>query len=398
MGFHASSCLTAETDSKRAGHYVGKNLREAFTDHRLSVVIIYATINHDQDALLAAIRDEVGPGVIITGCSAQGVIGHGVILEGGFGVGAMGLGGESLKAAVAFQPSIESDGVNKGRALATSLKSQLGAAPNLLFFLYDTLCGSDVNQLLAGIRQELPVPVIGGAAGQPTGPVATTYQYHDGKSYTRAAVALGLIGPFNTEFGVSHGTTPTGIVMTLTKADGNRVLELDGRPALDVWRETTGLREDEPLHQDHTAALAMGVERTIIKNGHQQSTYLIRAVFGLDPVTKAIIVPAAIAEGSKLQFHHRTARVVKEGSLAMGRDLHARLGDKRPWAVLGFECGARTAPFLGLADTLEENKALQDMVAASSPWLTIIPWGEIAPYGDDAAFCNYTYTLAALTQ
>jgi len=398
MGFHASSCLTAETDSRRAGHYLGKNLREAFTDHRLSVVIVYATINHDQDALLTAIRDEVGPGVIITGCSAQGVIGHGVILEGGFGVGAMGLGGDSLKAAVAVQHGIQSDGVAKGKALAANLRSQLGADPNLLFFLYDTLCGSDVNQLLAGIRQELPVPVIGGAAGQPTGPVATTYQYYGDKAYTQAAVALGLIGPFNTEFGVSHGTTPTGIVMTLTKADGNRVLELDGRPALDVWRETTGLREDEPLHQDHTAALAMGVERTIIKNGHQQSTYLIRAVFGLDPDTKAIIVPAAIPEGSKLLFHHRTARVVKEGSLAMGRDLHARLGDKRPWAVLGFECGARTAPFLGLADTLEENKALQDMVGSRSPWLTIIPWGEIAPYGDDAAFCNYTYTLAALTQ
>jgi hypothetical protein len=377
---------------------VGRNVREAFTDHRLSVVIVYATINHDQDALLAAVRDEVGSGVIITGCSAQGVIGQGVILEGGFAVGAMGLGGESLKVALAAQHDIQTDGVDKGRALAASVKKELGAAPNLLFFLYDTLCGSDVNDLLAGIRQELPVPVIGGAAGQPTGPVATTYQYHKDKAHTRTALVLGLIGPFNTEFGVSHGTTPTGIVMTLTKADGNRVLELDGRPALDVWRETTGLREDEPLHQDHTAALAMGVERTIIKNGHEHNTYLVRAVFGLDPVSKAIIVPAAIPEGSKLLFHHRTTRVVKEGSLAMGRDLHARLGDKRPWAVLGFECGARTAPFLGIPATLEENRALQELVGARSPWLTIIPWGEIAPYGDDAAFCNYTYTLAALTQ
>jgi hypothetical protein len=398
MGFHASSCLSAETDSSRAGAFVGNTLREAFTDHRLSAIIVYATVNHDQDALLRAIREVVGPGVLICGCSAQGVIGQGVILEGGFAVGAMGLGGDSLKVAAAVQHDIHADGVNKGRALAANLRKQLGAEPNLLFFLYDTLCGSDVNQLLAGIREELPVPVIGGAAGQPTGPVATTYQYFGEKAYTQTAIALGLIGPFNTEFGVSHGTTPTGIVMTLTKADGNRVLELDGRPALDVWRETTGLREDEPLHQDHTAALAMGVERTIIKEGKKVSTYLIRAVFGLDPVTKAIVVPAAIAEGSKLLFHHRTARVVKEGSLAMGKDLHERLGEKRPWAVLGFECGARTAPFLGLADTLEENKALQGMVGARSPWLTIIPWGEIAPYGDEAAFCNYTYTLAALTQ
>ena len=66
--------------------------------------------------------------------------------------------------------------------------------------------------------------------------------------------------------------------------------------------------------------------------------------------------------------------------------------------VLGFECGARTGPFLGPIETLAENKALQETVAPRSPWLTIIPWGEIAPYGDEAAFCNYTYTLVALTQ
>ena len=53
MGFHASSCISAETDSRRAGQLVGRTVREAFTDHRLTAIIVYATINHDQDALLA---------------------------------------------------------------------------------------------------------------------------------------------------------------------------------------------------------------------------------------------------------------------------------------------------------------------------------------------------------
>jgi hypothetical protein len=398
MGFHASSCLTAETDSRRAGAYVGRTLREAFAGQRLTAVIVYATVNHDQDLLLAAVREAVGPDVILSGCSAQGVIGHGVILEGGFGVGAMGLGGDGLKVAAASQHDIHLDGVNKGRQLARTLREQLGQDPNLLFLVYDPLCGADVNQLLDGLRVEGGSPVIGGAAGQPTGPVATTYQYFGEKAYTKTAIALGLVGSFAMEFGVSHGTTPTGVVMTLTRADGNRLLELDGRPALDVWRESSGLKADEPLHQDHTAALAMGVERDTFTQGRREKTYLIRAVFGLDPVTKAIVVPAAIPEGSKVLFHHRTAQVVKQGTLTMGEDLRSRLGGKHPWAVLGFECGARTAPFLGLQETLEENKALQETVAPRSPWVTIIPWGEIAPYGDEAAFCNYTYTLVALTQ
>lgn len=399
MGFHASSCISSETDSTRAGQQVGQALREAFAGQPLTTVIVYATVVHDQRALLAAVRETVGPGVLIVGCSAQGVTGHGSVLEGGFAVGAMGLGGDSLRAATALQNEIQTEGVAKGRALASSLKSQLGQDPDLLFLLYDPLCGADVNQLLAGLRQEVSSPVMGGAAGQPSGPVAGTYQYHQEESFTQSAVALGLVGPFTADFGVSHGTTPTGIVMTLTRADGNRLLEFDGRPALDVWRETTGLQEDELLHQDHTAALAMGIEQAVQKNGRTENAYLIRAVFGLDPVAKAIVVPAAIPEGSKLLFHHRTARVVKEGAMAMGKDLSSRLNGKYPWAVLGFECGARTAPFLGPADTLEENVALQAMVAPRSPWLTIIPWGEIATLGgNEPTFCNYTYTLVALTQ
>src|SRR5207237_6418883 len=96
-------------------------------------------------------------------------------------------------------------------------------------------------------------------------------------------------------------------------------------------------------------------------------------------------------------FHHRTVPVVKEGTVAMGRELVARLDGRTPWAVLGFECGARTAPFLGPADTLEENLDLQRVVAPRSPWLGLLAWGEIAPCGGEPAFHNYTYPLVVLT-
>jgi hypothetical protein len=228
--------------------------------------------------------------------------------------------------------------------------------------------------------------------------VATTYQYFGAEAFTQSAVALGLTGPFTTELAVCHGTTPTGIVMTLTKSDGNKLFELDGRPALDVWRETTGLRDQDRLLQDHTAALAMGIERTIIKEGREEHAYLMRAAFGFDRETKSIVVQAAIPEGSKVLFHHRTASVVKDGTVAMAKELAARLAGKHTWAVLGFECGARTAPFLGPADTLEENLVLQSAVAPEAPWLGMLPWGEIAPCGDEPAFQNYTYPLVVLTQ
>jgi hypothetical protein len=398
MEFHAASVLSQETDSHRAGLAAGRSVRESFGSERLATVLVYATVNHDQALLLAGVRAAVGPEVVVVGCSTQGVMSNGAVLEGGYLVGAMGLGGSSLRAAAALAHEIQQDGMAKGRSLARELKAKLGEQPRLLLMVYDPLCGVDVNQLLAGLRAEVSSPLVGGAASQPSGPVAATYQYHGVEAFTRSAVALGLVGPFETELGLCHGTSPTGVVMTLTRADGNKLLELDGRPALDVWRETTGLQEHQLLHQDHTAALAMGIERTILKEGRQENAYLIRAAFGFDQATKAIVVQAAIPEGSKVLFHHRTARVVKDGTAAMARELAARLAGRHTWAVLGFECGARTAPFLGPADTLEENLVLQEAVAPQAPWLGMLPWGEIAPCGDEPAFHNYTYPLVVLTQ
>jgi hypothetical protein len=185
--------------------------------------------------------------------------------------------------------------------------------------------------------------------------------------------------------------------MTLTRAEGNRLLELDGRPALDVWRETVGLDEDATFKQEHIAALPMGIARRVVERGEEHDLYLIRAVFGLDKEARAIVVQAGIPQGSKIMFHHRTVPVVREGTLNMARDLSRRLAGKQPWAVLGFECGGRTAPFLGTEATLEENLELQRAVAPQAPWLGLIAWGEIAPCGGQPEFHNYTYPLVVLS-
>jgi small ligand-binding sensory domain FIST len=76
-----------------------------------------------------------------------------------------------------------------------------------------------------------------------------------------AAVALALGGPFSAEVGVCHGTAPTGIEMTLTRTSGNKIFEIDGRPAIDIWREITGCEEGEINNQDYVASWAIGVAR-----------------------------------------------------------------------------------------------------------------------------------------
>jgi hypothetical protein len=404
MSVHAASCFSQESDSEEAGRAVASAVRREFGAERLAAAMIYGTVNHDLEELFASVRRELGPDVPVIGCSAQGVVSNDDLTEEGFAVGVMGFGGSALSAATAIAHEADVDSFEKGKRIARDLKAALGREPRLVVLSYDPLCGMDVEAFLRGAQGELKCPIVGGAAGQPWGPPVRTYQYAGDAVCSRSAIALGLAGPFDAEIGICHGTVPTGLTITVTKTDGNKILEIDGRRAHDVWCEQTGIDPNAGavIHQDWVASWAIGVERRYQVAGpngpKEEVARMIRGAFGVDSEQGAIILQAAVPEGSKVMFHHREIAQVLEGTKTMGLDLARRLDGKTPWAVLGFECAARTFPFLGPANTLEQHIGLRKTVAPKTPWLGMMAWGEVAPLGGQPAFHNYTYPLTVLTR
>jgi hypothetical protein len=396
-GLHAFSAVTGDTNSTRAADEVAARIHEAFAKHPLRAVLVYATVNHDQPDILRRLRSRLGGHVPLLGCSVQGVVVRGEVHEGGFALGAMGLGGADLQVAPVSARDIELDTRSKGRLLADGVVSGLGANPRLTLVCWDPQSGADAEELIDGLRTRIDTPIVGGAAGQPFGRFVRTYQYFGEEVTGHAAVALGLAGPFAVETGFSRGSSPTGVVMTLTRSEGKRLIEIDGRPAVDVWREVTGYPGDAVEEHDYFASWAVGVQREVRgPGGAKTDVELVRMAIGIDPASGALLVPTAIPEGARMVLHHRTEETVVSGTRAMARELSSRIQGRRPWAAFGFECCARTAPFLGELGTLEENLELQQVVAPDAPWLGMIAWGEIAPVAGVPAFHNFGYPLAVL--
>ena len=390
----ARSIFSDEPESSDAGRRAGEALLAELGTEGPKVVLVYATMNHEQPAVLAGLRAVLGKDVRLLGCSVQGVVSGERLTEDGFALGVMGLGGSGLGCATAVEREIENDSKEKGRRLARALKRDLGGEPKVVVLLYDPLCGADVNTILEGVRLEVGCPLVGAGAGQPWGQPRQTFQYWDREVFSHGMLGLALGGPFALEIGICHGTAPSGIASVVTKAAGNHILEMDGRPAGDVWRETTGCRAEDLVHQSHFATWALGVE---VKGPEGQIERAIRGAFGFDPQTSAIILQAAVPEGARVMLHHRTIENILGGTEEMARDLAARLRGRRPWAVLGFECAARTYPFLGPANTSKEHEHLRAAVAPAAPWLGMMGWGEIGPCAGRPAFHNYTYPLLILT-
>ncbi|MEO6601641.1 MAG: FIST C-terminal domain-containing protein [Polyangiaceae bacterium] len=212
---------------------------------------------------------------------------------------------------------------------------------------------------------------------------------------SHSALALAITGSFEVELGICHGTAPVGIASVVTKAVGQRILEIDGRPAVDVWRETTGCAIEDLVHQGHLAAWAVGVE---LSGAGGRTERAIRGAFGFELDTGALILQATVAEGTKVMLQHRTIERVLDGTRTMAAEMAKRLAGRTPRAVLGFECAARTFPFLGEENTRAEHQGLRAEIAPDAPWLGMMAWGEIGPCAGRPAFHNYTVPLLVLTE
>lgn len=397
MNLLASSFYSLEPDSEEVGRMAARSIRQAFSEEPLAAMLIYSTIDHDQSAVLKAARAELGPGVPILGCSVQGVASDSGLAEDGFVVGAMGFGGSALRCAVAVENDIEKATLEKGQHLGRKLKADLAGEPKLVVILYDPLCGANVETLLSGMGEVISCPFVGGGAGQPFGAPIRTYQYWDCDVLSHGVVALALDGPFAAHIGLCHGTSSTGLAGKVTKSRDNRIQEIDGRSTVDIWREATGHTKDEVVTQEHMATWALGVERHFTENGTPKTARVIRGAFGFDD-EGAVILQSAVAEGTSVTFQHRTTEDVLKGTEEMAQELTKRTKGQQPWAVLGFECAARTSPFLGLAHTTQEHASLRAAIGPDAPWMGMMAWGEIAPLGGTPAFHNYTYPLALLTE
>jgi small ligand-binding sensory domain FIST len=94
---------------------------------------------------------------------------------------------------------------------------------------------------------------------------------------------------------VTQGASPVAPVRTITQVDGSVLLQLDGRPALDVLQADLGITIDQPKGAGLQAAIDT-VRATLVglsepgsdavgRSGNFGSDVLVRHIIGLDPGT-----------------------------------------------------------------------------------------------------------------
>ncbi len=160
-----------------------------------------------------------------------------------------------------------------------------------------------------------------GSAGNLSGQGAASGVYFGGLSGVAFGPDVGLVSR------VTQGAQPVDRERTVTAADGNLVLELDGEPALDVLlRERVisldepgqamprlratlvGLTQPEP-EQDEAAARASTHSARL--RGQFGAEVMVRHLIGLDPKRRGIAIADVAPVGTRLAFCERNAQAAR---------------------------------------------------------------------------------------
>jgi small ligand-binding sensory domain FIST len=202
-----------------------------------------------------------------------------------------------------------------------------------------------------------------------------------------ALTGIVLRGARRLRIGVTQACRPVTPLLTVTRAQGPWILELDGRPALDVYREAARA----PLADDLRRAAAF-VLAALPRDGEDPLApggYLVRNVAGFSPDANAFAIPAAVARGDRLALVHREPETAREDLKAM----LAGLGDEPAGLALYFDCCARGAGFFGVPGL---ESAYLERALGPTPIAGMFGSCELGPVGGRTELLTYTGVLALL--
>jgi len=135
---------------------------------------------------------------------------------------------------------------------------------------------------------------------------------------------------------LSQGCTPLGEAHVVTRAQDNILIELDGRPALDVMIEEIGPELGSDLQRiGGIIFVALPV------TGSDTADYTVRNLVGIDPQHKVVAIAENIPEGDTVLFCRRDRDSAVEDMRRMTGDLKRRVGDRAIRGGLYISCAAR---------------------------------------------------------
>jgi hypothetical protein len=366
------------------------------TDKKCDLVMLHASIGHDYQTLTDEVRRQI-PGVRVVGASCCGIVGSEGVSESMKDVALMAVRGPEL--AVAHVDDIYGhNAFEKAVELARQLKAQQPGI-TMIHFLAS---GIDIanDKAIAGIESVFgPEVTIFGATSSDNMRGIVSFQVVDDKVFEHGAWAVGFADPsLEVDTQATHGFLAVGEPMVVTRAEGTRILELNGRPAWQEYTSRLGLDPEKATCGDSIPVGALAEELPAALAEEYGNPHLLRVVTQCD-AAGAMDYATTIREGTRLWLTVRDEERIFADMDRMMAAMVERAGGRKPVAVFHADCLARGRYLFHRVMKEELVGRMQFPLSADGvvpPWLGMYGFGEFARLGGLNTYHNYTTAIYAI--
>jgi len=405
MAIKAGVGMSRHHNPSVAGREAAEQALQKAGVSKADFIFMFASIGYDQHSLVWAVRETTG-GAALSGCSAEGTINGDDADESNFSVVVTAISSDELRWHHGIvRGLVEGDSRAVGKRVAKELLPHLSADTIGLLVFPDGrndfgVATDSLDNFFAGLEENLPrerfLPLWGGGAGNDFSLDEPIYQYCDDEVISGGVSYALLSGEAQTAWAISHGCIPIGGEREVTRARGNVIYEIDGKPAVDVIMEylpEQALADDRDW-MPYAVSLALSFKAPSYMKDEE---YVVRSVPAVRMANGSITVQTEVQEGTSVWFSSRDKEKITSGFDRMAAQIKNQLGGENPKLVFRFECATRGKMMFRDQEKLQILEQFRQSVGPDTPWVGFYTAGEIGPVEEHNLRHLYTSVVLALS-
>jgi small ligand-binding sensory domain FIST len=201
-----------------------------------------------------------------------------------------------------------------------------GATPDIGELVFELAHRTDAGFLFGGLSSSRSASVQFAIAGDGniSGQGAASGVFSGGMSGVAFGPGIGLVSR------VTQGCKPVSVTRTITAADHNLLLELDGQPALDVLLADLQISLDEPQQALQTVrstlvGLAGAGGEPVRQTGNFGNDVMVRHIIGLDPGRRGVAIADKLQVGTRMAFCQRNMQAARADLMRVCAEIREEL-------------------------------------------------------------------------
>jgi hypothetical protein len=254
--------------------------------------------------------------------------------------------------------------------------------------------GLNINgsELVRGLRDSLPanVTATGGLAGDGANFNETYILNKDGKPTEKLVSALGFYGDnLHISYGSLGGWDSFGVERLVTKSKSNVLYELDGKPALELYKSFLG---------EHAKDLpSSGLLFPLNLRTGRDSEPVVRTILAVDETSQSLTFAGDIPEGAYVRLMKANFDRIIEGAIGAAKSTIKENKQEPDLAIL-ISCVGRKLVLKQMVE--EEVEGVREVLGNGTILCGFYSYGEISPFSSETKceLHNQTMTITTFTE